>query len=371
MSKITKPQSNDDILFDKMKIYDSLENNGIYKDDKNSFKYWSDAEDNVMYIAKINEDDVNFLGVLNVDFEREGYCKNVYKNGDIYFGYYSKNKRDKHGLYQFNSEIIDDEKLTEFYFGFWNNDLRDNHGVFLWLREPENNKMFSNFQESNFDAYVGLVKDDNFLKGTYLSKEEDDYYVYHGTFNEDNEKEGENCFLYSSSLEQLFFGKFENDNFVEGFVAVYDKDGNVKDILKYKDGKKIEEEKIDKKEIEKLAGMFFLFRNIIMNKDYFGLIYNAFKKIVDFRDTKMNRLENLNTDYLAIMTECFNYNKITIFDDIEDYVYYEKKDEEDEEEKEENEEKEEKEEKKEKKDKKEKEEKEEEEKEEEEEEEEK
>ena len=102
-----------------------------------------------------------------------------------------------------------------------------------------------------------------------------------------------------------------------------------------------------------------------MNKDYFGLIYDAFKKIVDFRDTKMNRLENLNTDYLAIMTECFNYNKITIFDDIEDYVDYEKKDEEDEEEKEENEEKEEK------KDKKEKEEKEEEEKEEEEEEEEK
>ena len=68
------------------------------------------------YIANINEDDVNFLGVLNVDFEREGYCKNVYKNGDIYLGYYSNNKRDKHGLYQFKSEIIDDEKLTEFYF---------------------------------------------------------------------------------------------------------------------------------------------------------------------------------------------------------------------------------------------------------------
>ena len=317
MSKITKPQSNDDILFDKMKIYESLENNGIYKDDKNSFKYWTDAEDKVMYIANINEDDVNFLGVLNVDFEREGYCKNVYKNGDIYLGYYSNNKRDKHGLYQFKSEIIDDEKLTEFYFGFWNNDLRDNHGVFLWLREPENNKMFSNFQESNFDAYVGLVKDDNFLKGTYLSKEEDDYYV-------------------------------ENDNFVEGFVAVYDKDGNVKDILKYKDGKKIEEEKIDKKEIEKLAGILFLFRNIIMNKDYFGLIYDAFKKIVDFRDTKMNRLEILNTDYLALMTNCFNYNKITIYNDIEDFIDYDKKEEEENEENEEEEEKEEKEDKEEK-----------------------
>jgi len=325
MSKITKPQSNDDILFDKKKIYDSLEKNGIYKDDKNSFKYWSGDEDNeVMYIAKIKENDVNFLGILNLDFEREGYCLNKYKNGDIYFGYYSKNKRDKHGLYQFKSEILDEEKLTEFYYGLWNNDIRDNHGVFLWLREPKNKKMFSNFDESNFQAYVGLVKNDNFLKGTYLSKEGDEYHVYHGTFNEDREKEGEKCFLYSATLEQCFFGKFKNDEFVEGYVALYDNEGNVKDILKYKDGKKISEEEIDKEEVKKLAEIFFNFRNIIMNKDYFGEIYNGFKKIVEFRDKKMDKLKILNSnEYLDILTNCINYNKMSIFNDIENFVDYE------------------------------------------------
>jgi len=339
MSKITKPQSNDEILFNKMNIYDSLENSGIYKDEKNTFKYWTgDEEDEVMYIANIKEDDSNFFGILNIDFEREGYCKNIYKNGDIYFGYYSKNKRDKHGLYQFKSEIDDEEILTEFYYGLWNNDIRDNYGIFLWLREPKNKKMFSNFDNANFQAYVGLVKSDNFLKGTYLSKEGDEYNVYHGTFNEENEKEGENCFLYSATLEQCFFGKFENDNFVEGYVALYDEEGNVKDILKYKNGKKEEEEKIDKEEVEKLAGIFFRFRNVIMNKDYFGDIYNAFKKIVDFRDKKMNRLEILNSnEYLDIITECINYKKITIFNDIENYVDYEEKKEEKEEEEEEEE----------------------------------
>ena len=325
MSKITKPQSNDDILFDKKKIYESLEKNGIFKDDKNSFKYWSGDEDNeVMYIAKIKENDVNFLGILNLDFEREGYCLNKYKNGDIYFGYYSKNKRDKHGLYQFKSEILDEEKLTEFYYGLWNNDIRDNHGVFLWLREPKNKKMFSNFDESNFQAYVGLVKNDNFLKGTYLSKEGDEYHVYHGTFNEDREKEGEKCFLYSATLEQCFFGKFKNDEFVEGYVALYDNEGNVKDILKYKDGKKISEEEIDKEEVKKLAEIFFNFRNIIMNKDYFGEIYNGFKKIVEFRDKKMDKLKILNSnEYLDILTNCINYNKMSIFNDIENFVDYE------------------------------------------------
>ena len=325
MSKITKPQSNDDILFDKKKIYESLEKNGIFKDDKNSFKYWSGDEDNeVMYIAKIKENDVNFLGILNLDFEREGYCLNKYKNGDIYFGYYSKNKRDKHGLYQFKSEILDEEKLTEFYYGLWNNDIRDNHGVFLWLREPKNKKMFSNFDESNFQAYVGLVKNDNFLKGTYLSKEGDEYHVYHGTFNEDREKEGEKCFLYSATLEQCFFGKFKNDEFVEGYVALYDNEGNVKDIVKYKDGKKISEEEIDKEEVKKLAEIFFNFRNIIMNKDYFGEIYNGFKKIVEFRDKKMDKLNVLNSnEYLDILTNCINYNKMSIFNDIENFVDYE------------------------------------------------
>ena len=61
-----------------------------------------------------------------------------------------------------------------------------------------------------------------------------------------------------------------------------------------------------------------------MNKDYFGEIYNGFKKIVEFRDKKMDKLKILNSnEYLDILTNCINYNKMSIFNDIENFVDYE------------------------------------------------
>lgn len=36
------------------------------------------------------------------------------------------------------------------------------------------------FEEISFDAYVGTIADDRFKKGTYLSKVNDEYFLYYG-----------------------------------------------------------------------------------------------------------------------------------------------------------------------------------------------
>lgn len=53
------------------------------------------------------------------------------------------------------------------------------------MNEPLNNKEFDN---ANFDAYVGNFDNDKFVRGTYLSKISDDYYLYHGNFDGEGKK---------------------------------------------------------------------------------------------------------------------------------------------------------------------------------------
>ena len=59
-----------------------------------------------------------------------------------------------------------------------------------------------------------------------------------------------------------------------------------------------------------------------MGKDYFGDIYNCFNKVYYFKNNEMNNIDILNSDkYLDIMTTAISYNKVTIFNDIEKFVF--------------------------------------------------
>ncbi len=326
MSKkvISKPLKSNKLFFDKISIIRDIEKKNEYTDNDIIIKRWEgDEESSNMYCGKIENEKSQFLGILNEMFEREGYCVNNYSNGDSYFGYYHQDLRDKHGFYEFKPEIKKKIRNQEFYFGLWKNDERNNRGINLWISEPEKNLPFSDFDSSNFEAYVGLFENNNYKKGTYLLKDENDYYIYHGTLDEDSNREGENCLFYSSTLEQCFFGKFEKNEFIAGYVCKYDDDGNVKDLCKYDSNKVIEEENLNKNEVNEICKKLFVFRNVIMEKDYFGDIYNCFGKAYNFKNKEMkNNIDILNNDkYLDIMTNAIIYNKITIFNDIEKYVF--------------------------------------------------
>ncbi len=314
------------IIFDKLAIIKDLERKGIFKKDLSTIKRWEEEEGSSnMFILQNSPSDTSlpFLGVLNGMFQREGYAVNDYPNGDKYFGYYSEDERNKHGLYAY-SPLFDQKKKklnSEFYFGLWLDDLKDNHGIYLWLSEDKNTEPFSDFESADFQAYVGNFEADNFTKGTLMTKKNGKYYVYHGNFSKDGKKEGVGCFYFSAEKEQLLYGKFIEDNFVEGFVGKFDDDGNMTNIIQNYNGNVSSCNSIDENEFKKICQVMFNFRNIIMSKDYFGELYDEFGRVIDFRDTVMTDIDVLNSEqYIDIMKATIAYNKCTIFKDIEKVI---------------------------------------------------
>lgn len=318
-----EPQKNSKITLDKAAIFKTLDKTGEYKNEslKITIKKWED-DDVVgnMFIIKI-EGETPFLGVVNGMFEREGFGVNTYSNGDIYFGYFSENQRNKHGIYSYKPKLENNFILSEYYYGMWKDDYRDGYGIYLWLRENKSNEPFNNFETSSFKAYIGNISKDIFIKGTLLIKSENNYYMYHGQFNSEGKKHGDLSFFYSAQKELLLYGTFDNDIFISGYIAKFTDEGNIIKINKYFNGKIEEKNESNSKEIEIVEKIMFNFRNIIMSKDYFGDIYKEFKEVNKFREKNMNNLEILNSDrYIDIMKAAVGYNKISIFRDIEKYV---------------------------------------------------
>lgn len=311
------------IIFDKSMIFKSLDKIGEYKNDKlkTIIKKWEDDDVNSnMFIIKI-DGDCPFLGVINGLFEREGFGVNTYLNGDFYFGYFAENQRNKHGIYSYKPKIENNNILSEYYYGSWKDNYKDGYGIYLWLKENKNSTPFTDFVNSSFKAYIGTISRDVFTKGTLLIKSDNNYFVYHGTFNPDGKKHGDLSFYYSAKKELLLYGSFENDKFISGYISAFNEEGNIIKISKYNQGEIIEQKDINTLEMEVVEKILFNFRNIVMSKDYFGDVYKEFGNVIKFREKHMNNIDILNSDrYIDIMNACVRYNKITIFKDIEKYV---------------------------------------------------
>ena len=313
------------IRFDTPVVSEAIAKDGFYKTDKITVKRWGEETqgDKRMFLVNAEEKSLKFRGIVNCFFQREGYGINEHDNGDKYFGYYKNDVRNGHGIYSFAPTKKGDDLLSEFYYGFWKTDLKCGQGIYLWLRENASKKPFSDFEGANFQAFVGEVERDIFKKGTLLSKEGEDYLVYHGTFDIDGNREGHNCFFYSATLEELCFGEYLDDHFIKGYVAHFDDEGNVKDFLKYEEGKIISKEKLPEEEFNKNSKIMFDFRNVIMDKDYFGDVYKEFSKVKSFEEENMKTVDIFNSDkYLNLMSVATGYNKVTIYKDIEKNVEY-------------------------------------------------
>ena len=281
-----------------------------------------------MYIIKNKFNKMPFLGVVNYEFKREGYCINNYQNGDEYFGYYSNDLRNKQGLYIYKPIIIVNKFISlQYYFGLWQNDKKNGRGIYLWLKENNNynfyNKLynpFNNFETANFHAYVGEFDNDNFVKGTLLKKEGNNYFVFHGNFNSKNIlKNGKECFYYSAKLEEIFFGTYKNDVFTDGYIGKFEENGEIESIVKYQNKKIIEFEKLEN--VKNIIKKLETFRNVIMSKDYFGILYNVFSDAIKFKNENMNNVDIFNSEkYLDLMEIAASYNQVTIYKDIEKYL---------------------------------------------------
>ena len=326
--------SKNKIHFNTKDIEKKLNANKKYQTNNTTIIRWEDDmnPDTKMYVLKNKFNNLPFIGVVNYDFKREGYCVNKYLNGDEYFGNYSNDLRNRQGIYIYKpkyetGKII----LRQYYFGLWENDLKQGRGIYVWLKEDKNNSKnsynnksynpFNNFDKANFDAYVGNFDKNKFTKGTLLKKEGDNYFVFHGWFL-NSKKNGKNCFYYSAKLEEILYGTFKDDKFIEGFVGKFDDNGDLKNLIKYKNKSIIEKDKFEPSDDEKeVAKKILTFRNIIMSQDYFGILYDKFKDAIDFKNANMNNVELFNSDlYLDLLDIAASYNQVSIFKDIEKHL---------------------------------------------------
>ena len=306
----------------KGKIAESLLIDHIYKEEGVIIRKWEGEADAKGYISEIKKGDIHYIGVLDTSFEKDGYGLLSLPNGERYFGVFYDDLRSKHGLYQFPNKIDGDKIEREFFFGLFDEGKIHDHGVYLWIKENKDVHMFDNFDNADFSCFIGDLDDKRFKFGTYITKDGDKYYVYYGGFNENNEKEGDGCFYYNSEKDELMYGKIVKNKFIDSYLAVFDEDGNLTDGLyvSYDDSGKITDFK-QKEEIPDKSTIFdkmFDFRNTIMGEDYFGDVFNKFKAINDYIDTKVD-LQAFDSPevFPKLMNVTYDFNKIKLKDDIE------------------------------------------------------
>lgn len=307
MSKRIKESLENTIILDKTEINSKILSSGEYSSDGIYIKKYiiqkdeekennkEIKEDSKKYISKINKEGTEYSGILNNQFQREGYGLEKYSNGDIYFGQFESDLRNDKGIYYFNSEKDEENNniKTECYMGQWKNNIKDEYGIYIWMEEPENNFEYEN---ANFDAYIGKFEEEKYIRGSYITKLNDEFFIYHGNFNKEGKKNDNNAYFYSSKSNKVFHGEIKEDILINGYwgsfdeekdevigilYCVFNEDGTVKDVIEEKDLKITEDEIFDeKKRIEN-------FRSIIKDGDYFGKIYSKFKGI-------KNKIEKLD-----------------------------------------------------------------------------
>lgn len=135
-------------------------------------------------------------------------------------------------------------------------------------------------------------------------------------------KDGKNCFYFSAKLEELCYGTFRNDIFIEGYVAKFNENGEILDIIKYQNKTITEKDKLNRFDnIKNISKKMLTFRNVIMSKDYFGTLFNIFKQVIDFKNKISDDINIFNSDkYLDLMDIAASYNQVSIFKEIEKYL---------------------------------------------------
>ncbi len=314
-------------MFERKKVKSQIEKNGIYKTDGVELKRLEDDGESKNdpkkehYVGTILTNNTLFTGTLNWKFQRDGFSFNKYPNGDKFLGYFSEDIRNRHGFYLWKPKNINGKISADFYHGYWENNLKNSNGCYLWIEEPENN---NNFDNANFEAFIGNINNDEIKKGTYLIKNNDTYFVYYGSFNQYFKKNDNNAYFYSSTHDRLFKGKIQNDLFIQGFLAFFNDDGNLLELIytEFDEEEQIKtvisENDLQCDQLSEIKENMKNFRNIILNKDYFGIIYHDYKECSKFISDHCSNYQIFeDKDFFPkIMDICSKYNNDNITKDI-------------------------------------------------------
>lgn len=295
-----------------------------FKDENPYIRKWEGEEHSKNFISEISQKNLHFIGLLNPSLVKEGYGFLGLPSGEKYFGVFTEDLKNKHGFYKFPDKLSDEGNKVqrEFFFGLFNEGLIFDRGVYLWIREKKGAPMFDKFEDADFSCFIGELNEKHFINGTYLLKNGNKFYVYHGGFNEKNEKEGENSFFYNSDGDELMYGKVVKNKFVNGYLGIFDDEGNLTGglFVTFDDKGKVTsyKQKEELPEAENIFKKMFDFRNIIIDKDYFGEVFDTFKKTISYINENVNVSSfESKEEFPKLMQITYDFNKIKIKDDID------------------------------------------------------
>ena len=142
MTKRIKEANN--IVLDRTEINSKILSSGQFSSDNIFIKKFisqneEDEKELIKYISLLKKENVQYSGMLNDSFLKEGYGLEIYNNGDKYFGQYYSDLRNDNGIYYSAPEKNDDNDniKTECYMGQWKNNLKDKYGIYIWMEEPK------------------------------------------------------------------------------------------------------------------------------------------------------------------------------------------------------------------------------------------
>ena len=337
MTKILKEENN--IILDRNEINSKILSSGEFSSDNIFIKKYISQKDEEgedknepnKYISTLRKENIKYSGMLNDRFLKEGYGLEIFNNGDKYFGKYISDLRNDNGIYFSAPEKNENNNkiITECYMGQWKNNLKDKYGMYIWMEEPENNFEYEN---ANFNTYIGEFEEEKYIRGSYLTKLNNEFYLYHGNFNKEGKKHDNNAYFYSSKKNSIFHGEIKNNILTSGYLGFFEEnkneiikflfcdfneDGSINNAIEEKDLIISEDDIIDeKKKIEN-------FRKIILEFDYFEKIYDKFKKTknkIDNLDDITSLLEN--EENIKEIDKILNkFNKKNIYYNIEENFF--------------------------------------------------
>lgn len=310
------------IEWDKERIKTDIINKGVHDEHGIHIKRWEGESDSEYYIGNIKKNNFSFIGVLSNNLQRQNYGLNTFENGDHYFGYFHGDSRAKHGAYFWAPKNKNGRAQSEMYHGFWREGKRSDRGVYLWIDEKINNH---NFDQADFDCFIGEFESDLNKRGCYLSKQRDNYYVYYGSYDSDGKKSDDRGFFYSSKQEKLIIGKIHKDSLLNGHILSFKDDGTIKDIFYCEFDSEgmpcsyVRSEDLASSTREEMSQTASEFREIILSYDVFGQVYQNYKQLRTFISNEARDVSVFDDSegYPKIMKLCSSYNDITVYNSLE------------------------------------------------------
>jgi hypothetical protein len=125
-------------------------------------------------------------------------------------GEWKNNLKNGNGIYIYDKNI---NNQNEIYIGKWKNGLKIEKGIYI---------ISNNLNLSYFTAYLGEINNENIEKGIIIENK-DNKKLYKGNIN--NYMKNDDNGILLEGIDKAFFGKFKNDEIIEGNTVIYNIEG--------------------------------------------------------------------------------------------------------------------------------------------------